>query len=100
MKMRPCGSGVLAGLAGDACDACEVGEAWEAMLAPLVVVLATLESTGVAAGLVAVPLLAGSGSSGVPTSAMSAPTRAEEPSGTRILRSTPLENDSISIVTL
>src|SRR5438270_12174998 len=42
----------------------------------------------------------GRGSSGVPINAISAPIGANAPSGTRILRSTPLANDSISMLTL
>src|SRR5438874_1908193 len=42
----------------------------------------------------------GRGSSGVPINAIPAPIGADAPSGTRILRSTPLANDSISILTL
>src|SRR5438046_9600725 len=57
----------------------------------------------VVAAALAAPLparLSGSGSSGAPINAMPAPIGADSPSGTRILRSTPLANASISILTL
>ncbi len=60
-------------------------------------------ATGVVAAALADPLPSscpGSGSSGAPINAIPAPIGADAPSGTRIFRSTPLANASISILTL